>query len=163
MDRLSKERRSWNMSRIRGKDTSPEKTVRSLLHGLGYRFRLHGKDLPGKPDIVLPQFQTVIFVHGCYWHRHKACEYAYTPKSRVEFWQRKFDENIERDKRDVQALRKLGWCVLIVWECQIASKQVLAGRLVRFLHLSDRQADAAVRNHLNVLGGLGGGVRTARA
>ncbi|MBU1162905.1 MAG: DNA mismatch endonuclease Vsr, partial [Proteobacteria bacterium] len=86
MDIISKEKRSWNMSRIRGKDTKPEIIVRSMLHRMGYRFRLHRKDLPGKPDIVLPKYKTVIFVHGCFWHRHKGCKYAYTPKSRVKFW-----------------------------------------------------------------------------
>ena len=99
-DILSKERRSWNMSRIRGSDTKPELLVRSLLHRMGYRFRLHRKDLPGRPDIVLPKYRTVIFVHGCFWHRHKGCKYAYTPKSRTDFWQNKFQGTVERDKRN---------------------------------------------------------------
>jgi DNA mismatch endonuclease (patch repair protein) len=85
------------MSRIKDRNTKPEIIVRKALHRLGYRFRLHRKDLPGRPDIVLPKYKTVIFVHGCYWHRHKGCKYAYTPKSRVEFWERKFKENSERD------------------------------------------------------------------
>jgi DNA mismatch endonuclease (patch repair protein) len=133
MDRLSKEHRSWNMSRIRGKDTSPEKTVRSILHRLGYRFRIHRKDLPGKPDIILPRFQAVIFVHGCYWHRHKGCKYAYTSKTRIEFWRRKFDENVERDKRALESLQNQGWRVLVVWECQTSDEKAVANRLKRFL------------------------------
>lgn len=133
MDRLSKEHRSWNMSQIRDSDTNPEKTVRSILHKLGYRFRLHRKNLPGRPDIVLPRFQTVIFVHGCYWHRHKGCKYVYAPKTRIEFWQRKFDENIARDKRTLESLRNQGWRVLVIWECQVTDKKSLANRLNRFL------------------------------
>ncbi len=118
MDRISKEHRSWNMSRIKGKDTTPELRVRSTLHKLGYRFRLHRKDLPGKPDIVLPKYRTVIFVHGCYWHRHPGCKYAYTPKSRVEFWTKKFQENVERDRINDEALKIAGWKIWIIWECQ---------------------------------------------
>lgn len=118
MDRLSREHRSWNMSRVRGKDTGPEKQVRSALHRAGYRFRLHRETLPGRPDIVLPKYQTVVFVHGCFWHRHKSCQFAYTPKSRTDFWNRKFQSNIERDRRNVRALRRLGWRVVTVWECE---------------------------------------------
>ena len=117
-DRLSRERRSWNMSRIRGRDTAPEKQVRSALHRAGYRFRLHSKQLPGRPDVVLPKYCTVVFVHGCFWHRHKGCRYAYTPKSRVAFWKAKFDSNVERDRRNVRELRRLGWKVVKVWECE---------------------------------------------
>ncbi|MEC7641315.1 MAG: DNA mismatch endonuclease Vsr, partial [Nitrospinota bacterium] len=99
VDTISKEKRSWNMSRIRSRDTSPELIVRSLLHRLGYRFRIHRKDLPGKPDIVLAKYKTVIFVHGCFWHQHKDCKYAYLPKTRVNFWKEKLQGNSERDKR----------------------------------------------------------------
>jgi DNA mismatch endonuclease (patch repair protein) len=129
MDRISKKRRSWNMSRIRGRDTKPELVVRSLLHRMGYRFRLHRKDLPGKPDIVLPKYRTVVFVHGCFWHRHSGCKYAYVPKSRVKFWQGKFERNIERDAEVRSALRALGWQVLVVWECETAVPEALASRL----------------------------------
>ena len=104
MDTLTPERRSWNMSRIRSGDTAPERLVRSLLHRMGYRFRLHRKDLPGKPDIVLPRHQTVILVHGCYWHRHADCRLAYSPKSNMDFWQAKFRENVSRDLRQSQEL-----------------------------------------------------------
>lgn len=120
-DRLTPQRRSWNMSRIRGRDTLPERAVRSALHRAGYRFRLHRKDLPGRPDIVLPKHSIVVFVHGCFWHRHPGCRFAYTPKSRITFWQQKFDGNVERDRRNVRALRALGWRVITVWECQIGS------------------------------------------
>ncbi len=118
-DIISKEKRSWNMSRIKGKDTKPELIVRSLLHKMGYRFRLHKKDLPGKPDIVLPKYQTVIFVNGCFWHRHKNCKYAYQPKSRIDFWEKKFSDTVERDTIKKAELEKLGWKVIIVWECEV--------------------------------------------
>jgi len=119
VDTVSEERRSWNMSRIKGKDTKPELVVRSLLHKMGYRFRLHRKDLPGKPDIVLPKYNTVIFVHGCFWHRHKGCKYAYTPKSRVKFWKDKFDGNVKRDKNHRKQLKGLGWKLGVIWECEV--------------------------------------------
>jgi len=107
------------MSRIRGKDTKPEKIVRSVLHKDGFRFRLNRKDLPGKPDIVLPKYQSVVFVHGCFWHRHPRCKYAYNPKSRIKFWQMKFSENVKRDKLVRKELRKMGWKVIVVWECEL--------------------------------------------
>jgi len=118
VDRITKEHRSWNMSRIRSKDTSPEKRVRSFLHRTGFRFRLHVKNLPGSPDIVLPKYQTTIFVHGCYWHRHPGCKFAYTPKTHVDFWENKFKQNVERDKKKEKSLTKAGWDVLTVWECE---------------------------------------------
>jgi DNA mismatch endonuclease (patch repair protein) len=133
MDKLSPERRSWNMSRILSKDTLPELFVRSLLHRLGYRFRLHRKDLPGKPDVVLPKYSTVLFVHGCFWHRHKQCRYAYSPKSNRIFWDNKFETNVARDLRNQRLLRKLGWKVLYVWECEIRNPLRLARRLTRNL------------------------------
>lgn len=119
MDKLSKEKRSWNMSRIKSKDTAPELYVRSLLHRNGYRFRLHVKDLPGKPDIVLPKYKTVIFVHGCFWHQHQNCQNATIPSSRIEWWQKKFDSNIERDERVCAELKKRNWRILTVWDCLI--------------------------------------------
>jgi len=122
VDNLTTEKRSWNMSHIKGKDTKAEVFVRSLLHRLGYRFRLHRHDLPGKPDIVLPKYNTVIFVHGCFWHRHEGCKLAYTPKSRIEFWGKKFLENSQRDIRNKDALEKLGWKVFIIWECETKLK-----------------------------------------
>lgn len=133
VDRLSKEKRSWNMSRIKCKDTKPELAVRSLLHRMGYRFRLHKKDLPGKPDIVLPKYKTVIFVHGCYWHRHKGCKYAYNPKSKVDFWQKKFDGNVERDKKKRIELKQLGWNVIVIWECETKKLQLLQNKIKKLL------------------------------
>ncbi len=119
VDTLSKEKRSWNMSRITGKNTKPEILLRSLLHREGFRFRLHDKRLPGKPDIVLSKYRTVIFVNGCYWHRHSNCRYAYTPKSRQEFWLKKFEETVQRDQKKQKILADLGLQVLVVWECEL--------------------------------------------
>ena len=119
MDTLSKERRSWNMSRIKGCDTKPELLVRSFLHRHGFRFRLHVKDLPGKPDIVLPKYKVIIEVRGCYWHRHPECKFAYIPKSNLDFWYAKFRENVERDKKNDMLLQKLGWKVIVIWECEM--------------------------------------------
>lgn len=133
VDIISKEKRSWNMSRIKGKDTKPELIVRSLLHRMGYRFRLHRKDLPGKPDIVLPKYRTVIFVHGCFWHRHKGCKYAYKPKSRVDFWQKKFKENVERDSKKQANLKKAGWKVITIWECEISKLSELEKKIKKEL------------------------------
>ena len=129
MDRISRERRSWNMSRIRGRDTKPEVTVRSVLHRLGFRFRLHRKDLPGRPDIVLARHRNVILVHGCFWHRHSRCRFAYNPKSNTTFWKQKFAANVLRDKRDRRRLRGLAWRVIVVWECQAVDRAALATRL----------------------------------
>lgn len=129
MDSLSPERRSWNMSRIRARDTCPERLVRSLLHNLGYRFRLNRKDLPGKPDIVLPKYHTAIYVHGCFWHRHPGCPLAYTPKSNLEFWSKKFSRNVERDTQVAAALNEIGWKQLVVWECETREQAFLERRL----------------------------------
>ena len=130
MDSLTPEHRSWNMSRIRSGDTKPERLVRSLLHKMGYRFRLHRRDLPGRPDIVLPGRRTVVLVHGCYWHRHPGCRFAYTPKSNVAFWQTKFNENVDRDLRQHGQLRDLGWHVITVWECETKNLDMLAERFL---------------------------------
>lgn len=119
VDRITPEHRSWNMSRIRGKDTGPEKHLRSLLHRAGFRYRLHTATLPGKPDLVLPRYRTVIFVHGCYWHRHPGCRNATTPGTRTDFWLAKFQGTVERDRRAVEDLTKQGWRVITVWECEL--------------------------------------------
>ncbi len=118
MDVHSPEQRSFNMSRIRSKNTKPEMVVRKWLWANGYRYRLHRKDLPGKPDIVLSKYRTVIFVHGCFWHRH-GCRYTAMPSSRKRFWQKKFESNIQRDTANRENLEKAGWNVLILWECEI--------------------------------------------
>jgi len=137
VDRISPEHRSWNMSRIKGRDTKPERIVRSLLHRLGYRFRLHRKDLPGRPDIVLKKFKTVIFVHGCFWHRHEGCKLAYSPKSRQEFWRNKFRENIVRDNKKHNDLQNLGWKVHVIWECETRNDiKELENKLTNLLQLS---------------------------
>src|SRR3990172_3737457 len=134
MDIWSKEKRSYVMSRIRSKDTSPEKKVRSLLHQMGYRFRIHVKSLPGQPDIVLPKYKKVIFVHGCFWHLHKNCRDGTIPKTRHEKWKAKLKRNIERDRIHLMQLKKLGWIVLVLWECEIEKKTSLVERNIsRFL------------------------------
>ena len=119
MDSLTKEKRSWNMSRIRSNDTTPELAVRSFLFRHGFRFRLHVKTLPGHPDIVLPKYKTVIEVRGCFWHRHPGCRQATTPSTNVEFWQEKFSRNIERDKKTEKQLKELGWHLIVIWECEL--------------------------------------------
>jgi len=129
MDRLTPERRSWNMGRIKGRDTAPERAVRSIVHQLGYRFRLHRVDLPGRPDLALPRLRTVLFVHGCFWHRHRGCKYAYSPKSNLAFWEAKFAKNRLRDKQVRRLLKKDGWRVLVVWECETSNLGKLSGRL----------------------------------
>lgn len=139
MDHLTREHRSWNMSRIRGRDTRPERMVRSILHRLGFRFRLHSSSLPGHPDVVLPKYRCVVFVHGCFWHRHPHCKFAYIPKSRIDFWTRKFAENVARDRRTTNSLRQAGWRVVIVWECELSAPDNLARRLK---HTLRRQLEA---------------------
>ena len=136
VDNLSRKRRSWNMSRVRCKDTKPELVVRSVLHQSGYRFRLHVKGLPGKPDIVLRKYRTVVFVHGCFWHRHKHCPDASVPKSRTEFWVQKFTSNVKRDRGNKVALQRNGWKVIVVWECEAAKQDRLAARLRRTIRHS---------------------------
>ena len=134
VDVLTPMQRTRCMKAIRGCDTQPEMFVRSLTHQLGYRFRLHRKDLPGKPDIVFPSREKVIFVHGCFWHQHPRCKYATRPKTREEFWANKLDGNRERDKLQIRELKRLGWSVLVVWECQIKMKpEWVADRIVEFL------------------------------
>jgi DNA mismatch endonuclease (patch repair protein) len=137
MDTISPERRSAVMARIKGTNTRPELAVRRLVHGMGYRFRLHRKDLPGRPDLVFSPRRKVIFVHGCYWHRHEGCRFAYAPKSNQEFWATKFDSNVARDRRVEQELVHLGWKVLTVWECEIADTERLRSNIAEFLADAD--------------------------
>lgn len=122
-DIVDKETRSRMMSAIRGKNTKPELIVRSYLHRAGLRFRLHAR-LPGKPDLVFPKYDTVVFVHGCFWHRHKGCRFATTPSSNASFWQEKFDANVQRDLLVKKTLRKLGWQVRVIWACQLSPKKL---------------------------------------
>jgi DNA mismatch endonuclease (patch repair protein) len=132
-DRLSPEARSRNMGAIKGADTRPELAVRRMLHAAGFRFRLHRKDLPGRPDIVFPSRRKAIFVHGCFWHRHPGCPYAYVPKTRVAFWQEKFQRNTERDAKAQAALAACGWRSFVVWECELPKANLLMIRLRAFL------------------------------
>jgi DNA mismatch endonuclease (patch repair protein) len=125
-DIVSKAVRSRMMSGIRGKDTKPEVQVRRFLHSRGLRFRLHDRTLPGRPDIVLPRWRTVVLVHGCFWHQHKGCRFAYMPASNASFWREKLGGNVKRDRRNVLALRALGWRVLHFWECETKSEHKLA-------------------------------------
>lgn len=125
--------RSKNMASIRGKDTTPELRVRSALHRAGYRFRLHRKDIPGKPDIVMPGRKIAIFVHGCYWHRHPGCKYATIPKSSTDFWQEKFKSNIARDKKVAKQIKEIGWRRLVIWECETKEEQQIQNIIIDFL------------------------------
>lgn len=123
MDVHDQKTRSYNMSRVKGKDTKPEEIVRKYLFSQGFRYRKNDKRLPGKPDIVLPKYKTVIFVNGCFWHKHEGCKYFVWPKSNSEFWKEKIESNIVRDKKQYEELKNAGWHVIIVWECELKKKQ----------------------------------------
>ena len=135
MDTLTSKQRSERMSRVRGANTKPELMVRRLVHGMGYRYRLHSTSLPGKPDLVFAGHRKVLFVHGCFWHRHPdpKCPLARLPKSRLDFWLPKLEGNRRRDRRDEKRLRDIGWGVMVVWECQLRNQNRLAARIERFL------------------------------
>ena len=132
-DNRTPESRSALMSRIGGKDTAPEMIVRHLLHALGYRYRLHRRDLPGKPDIVFPGRRKAIFVHGCFWHRHAGCALARTPKSRHEFWVPKLEANRRRDEKNLARLQNDGWQVLVIWECELSDLSRVTDRVEQFM------------------------------
>lgn len=132
MDTFSKEKRSEIMSKIKGKDTKPEKIVRSLLHSMGYRFRIHRKDLPGNPDIVLPKYKTVIFIHGCFWHGHD-CKVSRVPKTRTHYWIDKFEKNRSRDRKNILDLKQTGWKVCVIWECQTQDFKKIENRIISLL------------------------------
>ena len=132
MDIVSKDKRSEMMSNIRSTNTKPELVVRRLVYSLGYRYRLHCKDLPGKPDLVFRGKKKVIFVHGCFWHQHQGCSKASIPKSRPDFWRLKLSKNVERDERAISSLTRLGWGVLVIWECEINFLD-LPKRILEFL------------------------------
>ena len=136
MDKVSPEKRSWTMGRVKAQDTGPEKLVRSLLHRMGYRFRLQRSDLPGKPDIVLPKFKTALFVHGCFWHRHPGCKRATTPASNTAYWDGKFGRTVLHDAKNQKELEALGWRVLIVWECELKNLPALRTRLSNYFNVS---------------------------
>lgn len=126
-------KRSEIMSRIRGRGTKPELVVRRIAHNLGFRFRLHRKDLPGRPDIVFPRHRAVILVHGCFWHRHPGCKHASSPKTRKLYWKNKLEDNVARDRRNETALRELGWRVMVIWECETKDREAVAARIKSFL------------------------------
>ena len=121
------------MSRVRSKDTSPEMRVRSQMHRSGYRYRLHVKDMPGAPDIVMPRYRTAVFVNGCFWHRHPGCSRASIPKTNTAFWERKFENNVARDEGVHASLRQDGWAVVVVWECQTRNRKTLTDTLLDIL------------------------------
>lgn len=133
VDMVPPERRSEIMRRITGKDTEPEKAVRRLLFGLGYRFRIHRKDLPGKPDIVLPKFKTVILVHGCFWHGHGCSPKNRRPKSNTDYWNPKIDRNIRRDGENLEKLSSLGWKAVVIWACELKNPEALEAKLLASL------------------------------
>ncbi|GHV92412.1 hypothetical protein AGMMS50268_29150 [Spirochaetia bacterium] len=134
MDVLTPEQRHYNMSRIHSKNTKPELTVRKWLWHNGYQYRLHRKDLPGKPDIVLPKYNAIIFVHGCFWHRHN-CKFASKPATRKDFWEQKLNGNVERDRKNIQKLGELNWRILVIWECEIKKwDSDLENRITDFLY-----------------------------
>jgi DNA mismatch endonuclease, patch repair protein len=134
-DRISPEKRSANMAAIKGKDTGPELAVRKVIHAAGFRFRLHKKDLPGCPDMVLARYRTVVFVHGCFWHHHQGCADATMPKSNTDYWNRKLSRNVERDVKNKKALEALGWNVFVVWECSIRKGSQWEDDFQRFIEV----------------------------
>jgi len=143
VDTLTKRERSERMGRVKGADTKPEMVVRRLVHAMGYRYRLHGRDLPGKPDIVFRSRKKVIFIHGCFWHRHPGCKLARIPKTRLDFWVPKLEGNRERDIRNQQALGQMGWRYLVIWECEIGDRGDLENRILEFLGGSERETITA--------------------
>lgn len=129
-DTLTPKERSERMARVLGKGTKPEMNLRRLVHGMGFRYRLHSKALPGKPDMVFPGRKAVIFMHGCFWHRHPGCKLARMPKSRIDFWKEKLEANSQRDLQNQERLRNMGWRVLVIWECQLRDTNEIS-RIVR--------------------------------
>lgn len=142
-DTLSSEQRSRLMAKIRGKNTGPERIVRSLLHRAGYRFRLHVRALPGTPDVVLPRYRTVVFVNGCFWHRHVGCKIATTPKSHRKFWTEKFARNVANDRKHRRQLRRMGWRVATVWSCQLKHPERVLAKIEKALDPPRRRAAKA--------------------
>lgn len=135
MDKISAEKRSWNMSHIRSKDTVPEEIVRKYMFSKGFRYRKNDSRLPGKPDIVLPKYKTVIFINGCFWHRHKDCKNSVMPKTNTAFWEEKLNRNVARDRNNYQKLENLGWKIIVIWECQLENRKLLNGELEKIVLL----------------------------
>lgn len=144
-DHVDRAKRSANMAAIHSKDTGPEIEVRRILHSLGFRYRLHVRSLPGQPDLVFPSRRKVIFVHGCFWHRHAKCRYASLPKTRTEFWQRKFESNLVRDRKVKRELKRIGWEALTVWTCELKKSEKVTKRLIAFLSSRPKAIKGAVR------------------
>jgi len=142
-DMLTPQRRSWNMSRIRSSDTKPEMLMRSLLHRIGFRFRVHCRNLPGRPDIVLPRYRTVIFIHGCFWHQHAGCTEASRPSSNTRYWSSKLEANVKRDRRHRRLLRQKGWRALRFWECEVEKNPAREARRIARV-LRSHAAESAV-------------------
>lgn len=138
-DPYPQEKRSWIMSRVRGRDTKPEIVVRSLVHRMGFRFRVHRRDLPGTPDIVFPRLRKVILVHGCFWHGHRGCKRSKRPTTNAEFWNDKLSRNLIRDRRSRRALRRAGWQVLVIWQCETRRPDKLLKRLQAYLYAETGQ------------------------
>jgi DNA mismatch endonuclease, patch repair protein len=132
-DHVDRAKRSLIMSAVHSKDTKPEMAVRKIVYALGYRYRLHDKGLPGKPDLVFTSLHKAIFVHGCLWHRHSRCRYATTPKTHTSFWETKFNSNVARDRRSRHEMKQMGWSVLTVWQCELKNAEKLTERLNEFL------------------------------
>ena len=137
IDYYTPDQRAALMSRIRGKDTKPEMIVRGMIHALGIGYRLHRRDLPGSPDIVFQGRRKVIFVHGCFWHRHSGCKFASIPKTRRNFWQRKFEQNVQRDEKTLDLLKDSGWKALIIWECETKKLKGLREKVMEFLSVDE--------------------------
>ena len=137
-DIVSKKKRSEMMSGIKGKDTKPEIATRKMMYKMGLRYRLHRKDLPGKPDIVLGTVKLAIFVHGCFWHRHNKCKYSYSPKTRVNFWEKKFQDNVKRDMNNRHTLEELGWKSAVIWECQTKDPDDLKKNILNIIESSKK-------------------------
>lgn len=138
-DSLTPEQRHYCMSRVKGKNTKPEIIVRSILHSLGFRFRLHQSDIPGSPDIVLRKYNSIVLVHGCFWHQHPSCPHSKRPSTNTAFWNKKLDSNIARDLRNQQLLRELGWNVVVVWECEIRNTDLLIDKLTKTIRSNNMQ------------------------
>ena len=153
------------MAAVRGRDTKPELLIRRLVHGLGYRFKLHRRDLPGRPDLVLPRLKVCIFVHGCFWHHHPGCKHATTPSSNVIFWTQKFAQNSARDAQAELTLRDVGWEVIVVWECETRENEMLVNRLRGELERADPRSQSEARKPIErpQQGGKMGGREPPRA
>lgn len=143
VDNVDRRRRSEIMAGIKGRDTAPERVVRRIAHAMGLRFRLHRKDLPGRPDLVFPKHRFALFVHGCFWHRHDSCQFSHIPKTRVAYWREKFARTVARDKRNENSLRRLGWRVLVVWECEVGDEAGIERKLSHMVHRDDTHGDTS--------------------